>query len=327
MFPRLPFPEFTMKPILLLLISVFFSLQVQAQCDNLKPMYGDNCVKNAKQRKADDQFRKAVIKQNGTADSAAKVHVLLGWRYFYNRDAATAMKRFNQAWLLNPQNPDVYFGFGHLTRYAFAKDAAEAEKYYRLGRERDPKRTREPESLVRLLDVLDRENNLEAAIDASTQLIQGFPDFGKGFGYKKRTYYYIQAQQPDNALADGNKALEFDSQDANNYVARGYAYAWKGDSEKALADFNRALELDKNFVPAFASRAQLYSERLNKPEEALADLDQAIKLQPRKAELYLQKSDLLLKLNRKPEACATLRNGIAAGVKGLETVITERCGR
>lgn len=36
----------------------------------------------------------------------------LGWEYFYKSDADTAIKRFNQAWLFDPTNPEVWWGFG-----------------------------------------------------------------------------------------------------------------------------------------------------------------------------------------------------------------------
>lgn len=36
----------------------------------------------------------------------------IGWKYFYAGDSKTAIKRFNQAWLLYPKNPSVWWGFG-----------------------------------------------------------------------------------------------------------------------------------------------------------------------------------------------------------------------
>ena len=36
----------------------------------------------------------------------------LGWKYFYSGDLSTAMKRFNQAWMFDGENPDAYWGFG-----------------------------------------------------------------------------------------------------------------------------------------------------------------------------------------------------------------------
>jgi len=36
----------------------------------------------------------------------------LGWKYYNSGDMDTAIKRFNQAWMLDRENPDAYWGFG-----------------------------------------------------------------------------------------------------------------------------------------------------------------------------------------------------------------------
>lgn len=316
-----------MKHLLVLFVFLWFSAETLAQCDNLKPMFGDNCVRSAKQQKEDDAFRKTAIQQNGSADSASNVYLRSGWQFFANRDPEAAMKRLNQAWILNQENSAVYFAFGHLVRYAFAKNAPESERYYKLGRDRNPKHQQEPESLEVLLDALDKQNNLEAAVDASSQLIQSFPDFKKGLGYKKRTYYYIQAQQFDRALADAEEALKRDPTDAYIYLARGLAYTWKPAPDKALADFNRALELDKSLSPAYASRAQLYAQNLDQPEPALTDINQAMQLDGKNTRYYKLKSDILFQLNRKSEACDCLKNAMNLGEKSLAEEFKTKCGK
>lgn len=35
-----------------------------------------------------------------------------GWKAYYQGDFDTAIKRFNQGWMFNRENPDVYWGFG-----------------------------------------------------------------------------------------------------------------------------------------------------------------------------------------------------------------------
>ena len=43
---------------------------------------------------------------------ASKGAAELGWKYFYNGDHDTAIKRFNQAWMFNRRNPQAFWGFG-----------------------------------------------------------------------------------------------------------------------------------------------------------------------------------------------------------------------
>lgn len=99
---------------LLVLLFVLCATSGNAQstgADNTLPMYG-GVSKNAAQLEADRKFIEDMIKQTGSREKAAERAVQLGWQYFYKGDRATAMKRFNQAWLLVPENPDAFWGFG-----------------------------------------------------------------------------------------------------------------------------------------------------------------------------------------------------------------------
>jgi len=79
--------------------------------NNLKPRYGD-IVKSQEYIDTDNKFIDEVVKQFGTREIAAKKHVKFGWDYFRKGDLSTAMKRFNQAWLLDSTLIDVNWGFG-----------------------------------------------------------------------------------------------------------------------------------------------------------------------------------------------------------------------
>jgi len=47
----------------------------------------------------------------GSREKASTAWVDQGFRFYQRDDLAMAMRRFNQAWLLNPNNPEVYWGF------------------------------------------------------------------------------------------------------------------------------------------------------------------------------------------------------------------------
>ncbi len=82
------------------------------------PMYdGDNITKY--QDKINKQFINDVLSEINKNSSelkslndASDYFVKKGWEFFNNNDYSTGIKRFNQAWLLNPKNPDVFWGFG-----------------------------------------------------------------------------------------------------------------------------------------------------------------------------------------------------------------------
>ena len=119
----------------LTVLSGFLSFNAIGQePDNKKPMYG-NIAKSEQYKKIDNEFIAHSLKQFGSIDSATKVYIDHAWRYFYNSDLETAMKRFNQAWLLNAEYPDSYFGFAALLE--LQHNLSEADKFYEIALEKD----------------------------------------------------------------------------------------------------------------------------------------------------------------------------------------------
>lgn len=80
---------------------------------NKLPMYGS--VKKCKEYIDDDKkFIAECDKQYKSRKAAAEHMVMRGWQYLYSKKLDTSMMRFNQAWLLDSLNADVYWGFGNL---------------------------------------------------------------------------------------------------------------------------------------------------------------------------------------------------------------------
>lgn len=81
---------------------------------NQLPMYGER-EKTEAMKNADAAFLALIEKQGLSRQEGAKQVVLSGWSYWTKRDIATAMSRFNQAWLLDPENGNTYHGFALVT--------------------------------------------------------------------------------------------------------------------------------------------------------------------------------------------------------------------
>ncbi len=80
---------------------------------NMIPMYGYPTIeKTVAQKKSDEIFIATVIRNSGSRENGSNKFAGEGWRSFSAGDNATAMRRFNQAWLLNPNNYLVQWGFG-----------------------------------------------------------------------------------------------------------------------------------------------------------------------------------------------------------------------
>ncbi len=118
-----------MTAIILLVCISAYGQKIDNPPINLIPMYGyPNIEKSVVQKKADEDFIRTVIGNSGSRENASKEFAAEGWRYRSKGDAANAMRRFNQSWLLNPNYYQPYWGFGALL--LAQRKAAEAATHY-----------------------------------------------------------------------------------------------------------------------------------------------------------------------------------------------------
>lgn len=76
------------------------------------PMYGGMDRQSVPTLKAaDEEFIAGVTKAFGSRENASDAWVEQGFRFYFQDNYSMAMKRFNQAWLLDPRNPDAFWGF------------------------------------------------------------------------------------------------------------------------------------------------------------------------------------------------------------------------
>lgn len=105
----------SLKKITVIIIALFIliscSSTVQEQNINEIPMYGGK-PKSPELLKADQEFIGRVIKESGSREAAFRASITQGFQHLNKGDWRTAMKRFNQAWLLSPDRAEVHWGFG-----------------------------------------------------------------------------------------------------------------------------------------------------------------------------------------------------------------------
>lgn len=76
------------------------------------PMYGGmNRSEIPEVKAADEKFISDVAAHFGSREKASLIWVNQGYKFYQENKVGMAMRRFNQAWLLNPGNPEVYAGF------------------------------------------------------------------------------------------------------------------------------------------------------------------------------------------------------------------------
>ncbi|KKR31772.1 MAG: Tetratricopeptide TPR_1 repeat-containing protein [Candidatus Falkowbacteria bacterium GW2011_GWF2_39_8] len=129
---------------------------------NTLPMYG-----GMDKTESIDEFKKL----GNQRFVESKNTVELGWQYYNQKDFDTAMKRFNQAWMLDQENPDVFWGFGIIS--AEKGNIDDAIKYLKMAYQLGPKNSEiaynlgymhSQKSYASNLSKTDKDFNLNEAI-------------------------------------------------------------------------------------------------------------------------------------------------------------------
>lgn len=173
------------------------------------PMYGGLNHQAIPEMKAiDDALIEGTTKEFGSREAASERFVEQGFRYYFQDDLSTAMKRFNQGWLLNPNNPNVFHGYAAVLNDQ--DNHCEARKMIERALELGLHKT-----AGNLADA-GRANTLCAMLDKSL-------DRDTKAGYLKRAYnYYVDALK-----ISPNSEYVYGSWASASYWMGDYATAWK----------------------------------------------------------------------------------------------------
>jgi len=117
--------------------SPFEAWQEAAQSNiRLLPKYG-GVAKSPEQKAADDDLIKEYLGIFKTHRAASEGLIKLGFDYYYQNNIQVAMYRFNQAWLLDPGNENVFWGYGAV--YSVLGARQQALNMYNEGLAMNPK--------------------------------------------------------------------------------------------------------------------------------------------------------------------------------------------
>lgn len=104
---------------------------------NQQPFFGF-ITKTPEQQAADAKFVDALLGSTGSRQKAFEAASLRGWRAIVKNSAIEAAQRFNQAWLIAPEQSEVYHGFAIVTMMRFG-DIDAADELFRIARKQpDP---------------------------------------------------------------------------------------------------------------------------------------------------------------------------------------------
>jgi tetratricopeptide (TPR) repeat protein len=113
-----------------------------------------------------------------------------------------------------------------------------------------------------------------------------------------------------DALADYNQAIALDPNEASAYNNRGITKSDLGDNKGAIVDYDKAIALDANDAKAYYNRGNAKA-KLNAPKDALKDFDRAISLDPKLSQAYLSRGTVKAMLGDAKGELADFNKAIA----------------
>ena len=183
----------------------------------LLPKYG-HADKTDEQKRLDQKFIDQTMEQEqfkGDRTAASNHLIDLGFNYLYRGDIKTAMYRFNQAYLLDSTNTDIYWGYGAV--YMTLGNYETAKEQYEEGLSKNP-------------------NNTHLLTDYGTHYMG--------------QYYALEpidkdaaASRLDSAITYLFKSYQLDKKDQNTTFKLSICYWIKGDCNKAWKFYDECKEL------------------------------------------------------------------------------------
>lgn len=269
--------------------------------DNTEPMYGP-APKSKRHQRIDARFVRESVALYGSRDSAAHEMVRAGWHYLKRRDPGTAMKRFNQAWLLDSLLPDPYFGFA--TVLDLQHRSAEAARCHALGEARHPDHRFAPRYYVPVAECKAFYHDHDGAIAAYQRYTQWLPT--RADGYQQLGYHLMTVNRDSAALATLTKAIALDPTSAVTINNRGWLHFQNKRYLLALSDFSAAIDVQPDYISAYVNRG-LARQASGSREGARDDFAAAVRLNPKSAELRLYLAEAHQQLSDTAAACSEYR--------------------
>ena len=312
-----------MKRSKLFIIALFIAISCytwsQPKVDVTKPMYGE-AEKDERFKKTEADFRTFMIEKFGSVDKAVDDFLDNAWSLFFKNDLATAMLRFNQAWLLNPDFPDAYFGFAALLE--MKGESAEAARFYRTGAEKDRDNGRSFICLMRIADCKEHLNDIQGAI-ATLEKIKILKS-DEPLVFKKLGNLYMTIDQKTAALEAYTKAIELDPNDPVIFYSRASLLRMMDDYVQAILDYSRSIVLDSTFVSAYLNLGILEMQTGN-VEVAKQDFQKAVRFDPKSGVLRRYLGLSKLNLDDKQGACDDFKKARELGDANVTELIDEFC--
>jgi Tfp pilus assembly protein PilF len=167
---------------------------------NEQPFYGF-AEKPPALRDADEQFLKGIVLLTGSRQAAFERTTTRGWKALGSGNYPEASLRFNEAYLLFPEESEVYHGFAAVAQGRF-NDVAFAEELFKIAlRQPHPSKLLKAD-YGRLLVMVKRPRDAQPVLE---QAVIDAPEFGDA--WSNLALVRLQNGDPASACAAADQAV------------------------------------------------------------------------------------------------------------------------
>ena len=140
---------------------------------NEQPFFGF-AVKNDEDRAADDKFVDAIVAATGSREKAFEETTMRAWRAVQGGRIREAALRFNQAYLISPDQSSVYHGFAVISQARF-NDLDAADELFKIALKQPHPVKALSADYGRFLLMAKRPRDAQSVLE---QAVKDSPDFG-----------------------------------------------------------------------------------------------------------------------------------------------------
>jgi predicted Zn-dependent protease len=159
---------------------------------NEQPFYGF-VEKSAALREADESFLTSIVRLTGSREKAFQAITLRGWRALGSGNVSEAARRFNEAFLLLPEESEVYHGLAAVVQVRF-NDIEFAEELFKIAQKQPHPLKNLNADYGRFLLIAGRPRDAQPVLE---QVIIDNPDFGDAWS----NLAFARLQNGDRAAA------------------------------------------------------------------------------------------------------------------------------
>jgi tetratricopeptide (TPR) repeat protein len=255
---------------------------------NTIPMY-NNIEKPADIVAIDKQFILEQTARCGSVDSASREFAGLGWYYLMTKQEKTAIRRFNQAWLLDSTNAESFFGFAAYTEITDPK-SKQINKYVRMGKKRDKDGRTEEDYRLLLARTLIANGRYQRCIELCDLAISSSSENKTAYAWRGKAWLSLKDYK--KAYEDLVYATKLGFSNSYHFNDLGYSCEMIGKTDKAFEYYKTSMELDSTFINPIYNTALLH-KKLGNMKEALEYVEKCISMKPDHAQFKRTKKEIL----------------------------------